>query len=113
MSPAPTTSKIGSASRAKMMPIITLVAALVLAVASYLLLFMPKIGQLLEGGSLDLSAFEARIAEDQAYLDELKAAIKAYKELNLDRRQRVSNIVTVGTDITGIYVQTDAIAKAN
>mgnify|MGYP001573743746 CR=1 FL=1 len=98
---------------AKMLPILTLIAAVAYAVAAYGLLFMPKIGRLVKGGELDLSAYDGRIAETGSYANDLKAALTAYQGINPDRRGRVSNMVPVTADVPGLFVQIDALARAH
>lgn len=98
---------------AKMLPVITGVVAIAYLLAAYVLLFMPKLGRLVSGGELDLTVYETRLAETQAYADSLKAVVAAYGSVNPDRRSRVLNIVPVTPDTPGLYVQVDAIARAH
>lgn len=109
MAQAPRT--IPAASIAKMLPVITGLAAVGYAVAAYGLLFMPKIGKLVKGGELDVSAFDVRIAETESYSATLDAAAAAYKKINPDRRARVLNMVPLTPDAPGLYVQFDALAR--
>lgn len=104
---------IPTAGIAKMLPVITGIAAVAYLLAAYVLLFMPKLGRLVSGGELDLSVYEARLAETQTYADSLKAAVTAYETVNPDRRSRVLNMVPVTPDAPGLYVQVDAIARAH
>lgn len=105
--------KIQTAGLAKMLPILTGIVAVAYAIAAYVLLFMPKLGRLVPGGELDLSAYETRIAETKAYQGELKSVVDAYQAVNPDRRDRVRNMVTLTPDVPGLYVQLDAIARAH
>jgi hypothetical protein len=100
-------------SIAKMLPIITGLAAVGFAVAAYVMLFLPKLGRLVKGGELDLTAYEDRINETQGYLDGLKSTVAAFNKVNPERRARVQNMVPVTADAPGLYVQIDAIARAH
>lgn len=105
--------KIPTAGIAKMLPILTGIVAVAYAIAAYVLLFMPKLGRLVPGGELDLSAYEARVAETQSYQNDLKSVATAYQAVNPDRRDRVRNMVTLTPDVPGLYVQLAAIASAH
>lgn len=96
-----------------MLPIITGLLAVGYLVAAYALLFLPKLGRLVKGGELDLSAYDDRIAETQSYLDGLKVTVGAFNKVNPERRGRVQNIVPTAPDAPGLYVQIDAIARAH
>lgn len=96
-----------------MLPVITGIVAVAYLLAAYVLLFMPKLGRLVEGGELDLSAYETRLAETQAYADSLKGVVSSYQSVNAERRGRVLNMVPTTHDTPGLYVQMDAIARAH
>jgi hypothetical protein len=102
-----------SAGIAKMMPVITGLVFVAYAVAAYVFLFMPKIGRLVEGGEYDLSVYETRIAEAETYANQLKELESSYRSINPDRRGRVLNMVTLGPDAPGLYVQLDALARTH
>ncbi len=105
--------KIPTAAVAKFLPVITGIVAVAYAIAAYALLFMPKLGRLVPGGELDLSAYETRVADTKAYQSELASVVSAYQAVNPDRRDRVRNMVTLTPDVPGLYVQLDAIARAH
>src|SRR5512142_2547362 len=105
--------KIPTARIAKMLPILTGIVAVAYALSAYVLLFMPKLGRLVPGGELDLSAYETRIAETQSYQNELKSVTAAFQAVNPDRRDRVRTMVTLTPDVPGLYVQLAAIAAAH
>lgn len=105
--------KIPTARIAKMLPILTGIVAVAYALSAYVLLFMPKLGRLVPGGELDLTAYESRVAETQSYQNELKSVAAAYQAVNPDRRDRVRNMVTLTPDVPGLYVQLAAIAAAH
>src|SRR5688572_33106670 len=98
---------------AKMLPVITGVVAVAYLLAAYVMLFMPKLGRLVKGGELDLSVYETRLSETQAYADSLKSVGTAYQAVNPDRRSRVLNMVPVTPDTPGLYVQVDTIARTH
>lgn len=100
-------------SIAKMLPILTGLAVIGYAVAAYALLFLPKLGRLVKGGELDLSAYEERITETQGYLDGLKGTVATFNKVNPERRSRVQNMVPTSPDAPGLYVTIDAIARAH
>jgi hypothetical protein len=97
----------------KVLPALTVVLALAYALAAYFLLFMPKLGPLLAGGSLDTAAIEGRLAEDEAYLKQIAASEAAFKKLNPERKEKLQSIVPLKPGIPDIYVQIDAIARTH
>lgn len=97
----------------KALPAITAVLGVAYAVAAYFLLFMPKIGPLLAGGSLDTAAIEARIADDEAYLKQIAASAQTFKKLNPERKEKLQAIVPLQPGVPDIYVQLDALARAH
>lgn len=100
-----------SVALARMMPIITALAAAAYAVSAYFLLLMPKIGPLLEGGAADLAAHERRLADDERYLKDLQATVKSYQMWNPEQKERLVSIVTAEPRIPDIFVQVDAVAR--
>jgi hypothetical protein len=98
---------------ASFLPMITAAVFILYAVGAYFLLFKSKAEMMLPGGSLDAAAFEARAAEDEAYLKKLKDGVMAFEKLNSERRAKVAGIVPVGPDVPGLMVQSDAIGSSN
>ncbi len=97
----------------KALPAITAVLAIAYLAAAYFLLFMPKIGPLLAGGSLDTKAIEQRIADDEAYLKQIVASAQTFKKLNPERKEKLQAIVPLQPGVPDIYVQLDALARAH
>lgn len=102
-----------SPSLAKLLPAITVAVALIYAVAAYFLLFMPKLGRIVGGGELDTAQLEMRERDERAYLATIRASGDALKQVNPEQRQRVKNILPSEPDVPGIFVEMDALAKAN
>lgn len=98
---------------ASLMPMITVTLALLYAAGAYFLLFKGKVESLLPGGSLDALGFEARAADDKAYLDKLSSAETAFEKLNAQRRAQVAGIVPLGPDTPGLMIQMEALARDN
>lgn len=112
MAQPPSTSP-ASEGLVKALPAITAVLAVAYAVAAYYLLFMPKIGPLLVGGSLDTAAIEARIADEEAYMKQIDASAQAFKKLNPERKEKLQAIVPLSPGVPDIYVQLDALARTH
>lgn len=100
-------------SLARALPILTVVAALMYAVAAYAFLFIPKMGRVVGGGDLDVSPLERMAADNEAYVASLDEVQRQYLAVEADRRTRVQNMIPSGTNPQSLYVLFDEIAKAN
>lgn len=96
---------------AKMMPILTVLAVILVAVAAYFLLFIPKIAALSGVGSAALADMEAQVASEEAYVEELDAALARYGLLNKVLKQKTQTIIPLEIDAPGIFVQLDGVAR--
>lgn len=91
----------------------TAVLVLLFAILAYLFVFLPRIGRLVPGGDLDVTGFRQRVAETQAYMAQLTVADEAFKQVNAERKTRVTNAVPLQADAPGLYVTLDTIAAAH
>lgn len=98
---------------AAFLPIMTVLLAIVYAVAAYMLLFLPKLSELATSGGKDLERLELRVAEDERYSRELENQIKSFRKLNPEKKAKVSNVMPLEPDIQGLFVQYQAIAAKN
>lgn len=104
---------IQPATLAKALPALTVVAALLLAILSYTLLFVPRLGRMVPGGGLDLAPYERRAAEARQYLDAVAAEQASFQQLNAQRKASVQNAIPARADSPGLYVTMDALATAH
>lgn len=102
-----------AASAAVLMPFITVVAAILLAVAGYFLLLVPKIRPLMAGGAYDFSAIKTQLASDEDYIKKMMESLDGYSKLEEAKLSRVAAIMPLEADIPGLMVQIDEIARAN
>lgn len=95
------------------LPAIIVVVAILYGLAAYFLLFMPKIGQLMSGGALDLKPLEARLGDYEAYLDQITVEKDEFKMLHSDHVRKVPQILPDWEDAPNLFVQMDAVAREN
>lgn len=96
---------------AKMMPILTVFALILVAVGAYFLLFMSKMAALSGAGSAALADLEVQVASEEAYVEELDAALARYRLLNTALRQKTQTMIPLELDVPGIFVQLDGVAR--
>ncbi len=96
---------------AKMMPILAVLVIILVAVAAYFVLFMPKLAELSVTGGAALSALEEQVVSDEAYEKQLDAALERYGLLNTQLRQKTQAIIPLEPDAPGIFVQLDGAAR--
>ncbi|MEA3249685.1 MAG: type 4a pilus biogenesis protein PilO [Patescibacteria group bacterium] len=97
----------------KYLPVIIVVVVLSYGVGAYFLLFMPKIGHLMPGGSLDLKPLEARLGDYQAYLSRIIEEKEQFEQVHKDHVSKIPTILPDKPDEPNLYVQMDAIAQGN
>lgn len=95
------------------MPAITALVAIALAVAAYFLLLVPKIQPLLPGGEYDFSSIKSQLADDEAYVQKVKGVLSDFGKIDEENRLRINAIMPFDTDVPGLLVQVDEIARAN
>lgn len=98
---------------ATFLPIMTVLLAIVYAVAAYVLLFLPKLSEFATSGGKDLERLELRVAEDERYSRELENQIKSFRKLNPEKKAKVSNVMPLEPSIPELFVQYQAIAAKN
>lgn len=112
--PTESSKKKNQAERiAKMTPIIAIVGGLAYLFAAYYLIFLPKLGRLVAGGSLDVAPYESRIADERAYQEKVRAQLTRFSTVNPAQREAAMNLVTVEPDVPGIMVQVEEMARRN
>jgi Tfp pilus assembly protein PilO len=95
------------------LPAITVILFLGYAAAAWFLLFVPKISQLLPGGSLDNSAIEDRIATDQAYVNRVDAALKDFTVIPPAELDKIERMLPKDIAFPSLLGQLESIAVEN
>ncbi|KPJ85506.1 hypothetical protein AMJ57_02905 [Parcubacteria bacterium SG8_24] len=101
----------GPTALTRLLPVVTVLAALLYAGAAYYLLFVPKLGQIVGGGEFDTTAIRQQVSDTRSRLEALKEAFSAYSKLNPEHVQRLKRIVPDDADIPGLFVQIDNLAR--
>lgn len=100
-----------SANAAALIPVITVLGAILYACLAYFFLLLPMIGPLLAGGSLDVERQKQVVNQMKAESAALVAALDDYRlNVHPELRERIAAIVPADKDIPGLFVQMDAIA---
>jgi Tfp pilus assembly protein PilO len=109
----PKEKKKDGANIAKYMPAIIAVVAVAYLLLAYFFLFMPKIGQFMAGGALDIRPLQARVADYEAYLLRITDAEDKFKQVHSDYLSKVPAILPDWEDTPNIYTQMDELARKN
>lgn len=96
---------------AKYLPVLIVVVAVLYGTAAYFLLFMPRIGQLMAGGALDLRPFEARLSDYESYLNRITEEKDDFSLIHSAYLRKLPLILPDWADAPNLYVQMDAVAR--
>jgi hypothetical protein len=104
-------AKQSSEKFARMMPVALVVVLLGYLLSAYMVVFLPKLGRLVGGGSLDVAPLEKSVQDERAYQERLRQQLSVFEGLNPTQRAKATSLVTVGPDVPGILVQIEEIAR--
>ena len=91
--------------------IIMIAVAVIILFLAYITIIGPKIAQIQDQGIFDYNAKKNELSSRQTYLERLKIMKEEYERINTQDILKISEILPEEEDISGIFVQLEALAK--
>ncbi len=93
------------------MPVVTGVVAVAVLAVGYGYALKPMIGRVMSGGVYDAAPYRAALEDEKNYQSTLKAKVSEYESINESRRGAIAAMIPTTSDLPGIYVALDDLAK--